>query len=99
MTREKINTLIALKNKSVLRKNKFCKNTEFQRLYMDGVKAYDIEDWTKCEYNFQKSLFELLKEIDKCRLLCEDFLDWSSLKSANPETSIVFTSIKFLFKF
>lgn len=58
---------------------------------MNAVKAYELENWEKCEELFKKSLNSLLKEINKCQLICEDYLDWSAL-SANSELSVVFTS-------
>uniref|UniRef100_A0A915EG61 EGF-like domain-containing protein n=1 Tax=Ditylenchus dipsaci TaxID=166011 RepID=A0A915EG61_9BILA len=64
----------------------------FERLYMEGVQFYDSEEWNRCSETFERSLEEFFSEDKKCRLQCEDFLDWSSVDTANPELSIVFTS-------
>uniref|UniRef100_A0A0N4ZG57 TPR_REGION domain-containing protein n=1 Tax=Parastrongyloides trichosuri TaxID=131310 RepID=A0A0N4ZG57_PARTI len=65
----------------------------YEESYMNGVEAYHNNEWTQCIYWFESSLNEMWEEEEKCRLTCEDRLDFSSIENDNPEISIVFTSI------
>lgn len=64
----------------------------YERHYMSGVNAYKDEDWQKCVNDMNLSLDELFEEENRCRTMCDDELDWSSLQGDNPEYSIVVTS-------
>uniref|UniRef100_A0A0N5CEM2 Procollagen-proline 3-dioxygenase n=1 Tax=Strongyloides papillosus TaxID=174720 RepID=A0A0N5CEM2_STREA len=65
----------------------------YEESYINGVEAYNNKEWNQCVYWFESSLTELWEEDEKCRLTCEDRIDFSSIENDNPEISIVFTSI------
>lgn len=66
---------------------------QYEESYMNGVEAYNNKEWNHCIYWFESSLTELWEEEERCRLTCEDRIDFSSIENDNPEISIVFTSI------
>lgn len=59
---------------------------------MAGVNAYKNEDWQECIDELNLSLNDLFEEEERCRMMCDDDLDWSSLQGDNPEYSIVISS-------
>uniref|UniRef100_A0AC35FY16 Uncharacterized protein n=1 Tax=Panagrolaimus sp. PS1159 TaxID=55785 RepID=A0AC35FY16_9BILA len=66
---------------------------DYERLYMSATQAYEDGDWLKCVEHFDLSLNSFFKEEKKCRMMCEDYLDWGTMQGDNPEMSIVMTSI------
>ncbi|KAK6111122.1 hypothetical protein QQG55_42410 [Brugia pahangi] len=66
---------------------------KYEASYMRGVKAYNDEEWQLCVNEFETSVKQFFDEEQKCRYICEDKLDWEAFDSANPEISIIITSI------
>ncbi|MFH4981047.1 hypothetical protein AB6A40_007756, partial [Gnathostoma spinigerum] len=66
---------------------------KFEAKYMSGVVAYKTEDWQTCMRDLSDSMEEYFNEIEKCRTICEDELNWESIDGLNPEMSIVLTSV------
>uniref|UniRef100_A0A7E4VUB4 Procollagen-proline 3-dioxygenase n=1 Tax=Panagrellus redivivus TaxID=6233 RepID=A0A7E4VUB4_PANRE len=66
---------------------------EYERHYMSAVEAYENQDWERCVERFDLALDAYFKEEHKCKMLCEDYLDWGTMQGDNPEMSIVITSI------
>lgn len=64
-----------------------------QASYMRGVKAYSDGDWQLCVDEFETSLKQFFEEEQKCRHICEDKLNWETLDTANPEITIIVTSL------
>ena len=65
----------------------------FEKRFIGAVAAYDEESWGVCVDEMEASLQKLMIEDEKCRFVCEDKLDWSSV-DANPEIDVLFTSKK-----
>ncbi|KAI6189146.1 hypothetical protein M3Y98_00431100 [Aphelenchoides besseyi] len=64
----------------------------FEESYIRGVEDYMAGRWKSCTTEFKKGLDHFFRELNICRHLCEDVLDWSSLEGDNPEISVVMTS-------
>ncbi|KAI6215839.1 hypothetical protein M3Y94_00431700 [Aphelenchoides besseyi] len=60
--------------------------------YIRGVEDYMAGRWKSCTTEFKKGLDHFFRDLNVCRHLCEDVLDWSSLEGDNPEISVVITS-------
>ncbi|PIO56777.1 hypothetical protein TELCIR_21822, partial [Teladorsagia circumcincta] len=60
------------------------------KYFMSGVEAYNNEDWNRCVNDLEMSLEKVAEEDSKCRLLCEDKIDWSSIVG-NPEIDVLIT--------
>lgn len=65
----------------------------YEQLYISGVQAYTDEDWNKCVDDLEHSLEKTIQEDERCRLLCEDKIDWSSIVG-NPEIDVLMTSMQ-----
>lgn len=61
--------------------------------FMNGVEAYDEEDWGRCVHEFENSLEKSILNDDKCRILCQDKIDWSVVEG-NPEIDILLASMR-----
>lgn len=66
---------------------------------MRGVKLYNSGDWQQCVTEFESSLTQFFEEEQKCRLVCEDKLNWETFDGANPEVTIIITSLLFIYLF
>ncbi|PAV79437.1 hypothetical protein WR25_10631 [Diploscapter pachys] len=66
--------------------------SEYEKRFIGAVAAYDEESWGVCVDEMEASLQKLMMEDEKCRFVCEDKLDWSSV-DANPEIDVLFTSM------
>ncbi|VBB28570.1 unnamed protein product [Acanthocheilonema viteae] len=66
---------------------------KYEASYMQGVKAYNDGDWQLCVNEFETSVKQFFEEEQKCRHICEDKLNWEAFESANPEITIIITSI------
>lgn len=64
-----------------------------QASYMRGVKAYNDGDWQLCVNEFETSVKQFFDEEQKCRHICEDKLNWETFDSANPEITVIVTSL------
>ncbi|CAJ0561818.1 unnamed protein product, partial [Mesorhabditis spiculigera] len=62
-------------------------------LYMDGVNAYHNSDWFGCIDRLERSLEKVLKEEQRCRLDCQDKIDWSSVEGTLEMDIIETTSV------
>ncbi|VDN19933.1 unnamed protein product [Gongylonema pulchrum] len=67
--------------------------SSFQASYMRAVKAYNDGDWQLCVNEFETSLKQFFEEEQKCRRVCEDKLNWETFEGANPEITIIITSV------
>ncbi|KHJ76300.1 hypothetical protein OESDEN_24080 [Oesophagostomum dentatum] len=65
----------------------------YEDRFISGVKAYNEEDWNRCVDDLESSLEKTLEEDSRCRLLCEDKIDWSGVEG-NPEIDVLMTSIQ-----
>ncbi|CAJ0603416.1 unnamed protein product [Cylicocyclus nassatus] len=65
----------------------------YEEKYISGVKAYNEEDWNRCVNDLESSLEKTLEEDQRCRLLCEDKIDWSAV-DGNPELDVLMTSMQ-----
>ena len=65
----------------------------FQKSYMSGVGAYENQDWIRCVEDLDNSLQAFFDEHERCRISCDDYLDWGTMQGDNPEMSIVLSSI------
>uniref|UniRef100_A0AAF5PI86 Leprecan-like alpha-helical domain-containing protein n=1 Tax=Wuchereria bancrofti TaxID=6293 RepID=A0AAF5PI86_WUCBA len=66
---------------------------KYEASYIRGVKAYNDEEWQLCVNEFETSVKQFFDEEQKCRHICEDKLNWEAFDSANPEITIIVTSI------
>ncbi|CAI5448815.1 unnamed protein product [Caenorhabditis angaria] len=66
---------------------------DYEAKFINGVEAYDEQDWGRCVHEFEFSLEKSLKEDEKCRLLCQDKIDWT-LSDVNPDIEVLFASIR-----
>ncbi|CAG9532599.1 unnamed protein product [Cercopithifilaria johnstoni] len=66
---------------------------KYEASYMRGVKAYNDEEWQLCVNEFETSVKQFFEEEQKCRHICEDKLNWETFDSANPEITIIVTSL------
>lgn len=60
---------------------------------MRGVRAYNDGDWQLCVSELETSMKQFFEEEQKCRHICEDKLNWETFDSANPEITIIVTSL------
>nr|CDJ88675.1 Hypothetical protein CBG13716 [Haemonchus contortus] len=65
----------------------------YQKYFMSGVEAYNDGDWGRCVHDLETSLERTMEEDTRCRLLCEDKIDWSSIVG-NPEIDVLMTSMQ-----
>ncbi|CAI4229484.1 unnamed protein product [Auanema sp. JU1783] len=65
----------------------------YEQRYMDGVSAYESEDWGRCIHDLEATLEKVIEEDSRCRLVCEDKIDWS-LVDGNPDLDVLITSIR-----
>ncbi|KAJ1350223.1 hypothetical protein KIN20_005960 [Parelaphostrongylus tenuis] len=61
--------------------------------FISGVQAYEEEDWHKCVDDLESSIEKTIDEDSRCRLLCEDKIDWSVV-DGNPEIDVLLTSMQ-----
>lgn len=47
----------------------------FVKLYIDGIDAYENDDWDKCIENMEESLMQFIRNEDECRAFCEGEFD------------------------
>ncbi|KAE9555013.1 hypothetical protein FO519_001759 [Halicephalobus sp. NKZ332] len=66
---------------------------KYEKLYMNGVEAYENQDWMKCVEELDNSLQAFFEEHERCKISCDDYLDWGTMQGDNPEMSIVLSSI------
>ncbi|KAK6038890.1 hypothetical protein COOONC_23605, partial [Cooperia oncophora] len=64
-----------------------------QKYFISGVEAYNSEDWNQCVNDLEISLEKTMEEDSRCRLLCEDKIDWSAIVG-NPELDVLMTSMQ-----
>ncbi|KJH52101.1 hypothetical protein DICVIV_01680 [Dictyocaulus viviparus] len=65
----------------------------YEERFISGVQAYEEEDWSKCVDDLELSLEKTIDEDSRCRLLCEDKIDWSAI-NGNPEIDVLLTSMQ-----
>ncbi|KAK6747972.1 hypothetical protein RB195_000901 [Necator americanus] len=65
----------------------------YEERFISGVKAYNEEDWFRCIDDLEVSLDKVIEEDSRCRLLCEDKIDWSVV-DGNPELDVLMTSMQ-----
>ncbi|KAI6224440.1 hypothetical protein M3Y99_01400900 [Aphelenchoides fujianensis] len=56
----------------------------FEGHYIKGIEDYSAERWKSCSTEFRQGITQFFSEVNDCRHLCEDVLDWSSLEGDNP---------------
>ncbi|CAO4372298.1 unnamed protein product [Caenorhabditis nigoni] len=61
--------------------------------FMNGVAAYDEQDWGRCVHEFETALEKSIIQDEKCRILCQDKIDWSVV-NGNPEIDILLASMR-----
>lgn len=61
--------------------------------FINGVEAYDQQDWGRCVNEFESALEKSIIQDEKCRLLCQDKIDWSVV-DGNPEIDILLASMR-----
>ncbi|CAI2352284.1 unnamed protein product [Caenorhabditis sp. 36 PRJEB53466] len=66
---------------------------DYEIKFINGVDAYDQQDWSRCVHEFEASLEKAMKQDEKCRILCHDKIDWSVV-DGNPEIDILLASIR-----
>uniref|UniRef100_A0A8R1E079 Leprecan-like alpha-helical domain-containing protein n=1 Tax=Caenorhabditis japonica TaxID=281687 RepID=A0A8R1E079_CAEJA len=49
---------------------------DYEAKFINGVEAYDNQDWSRCVHEFETSLEKALKQDEACRILCQDKIDW-----------------------
>lgn len=47
----------------------------FVKLYLDGIDAYENENWDTCIENMEESLMQFIRNEDECRAFCEGEFD------------------------
>ncbi|VDL77706.1 unnamed protein product [Nippostrongylus brasiliensis] len=65
----------------------------WRKSFISGVQAYNDEDWNRCVDDLQFSMEKLMEEDARCRLLCDDKIDWSVVHG-NPEIDVLITSMQ-----
>ncbi|WKY04506.1 hypothetical protein Q1695_005483 [Nippostrongylus brasiliensis] len=65
----------------------------YEKSFISGVQAYNDEDWNRCVDDLQFSMEKLMEEDARCRLLCDDKIDWSVVHG-NPEIDVLITSMQ-----
>lgn len=61
--------------------------------FINGVEAYDQQDWGRCVHEFESSLEKTIQQDEKCRILCQDKIDWSVVEG-NPELDVLLASMR-----
>ncbi|EGT41969.1 hypothetical protein CAEBREN_29393 [Caenorhabditis brenneri] len=61
--------------------------------FINGVEAYDEQDWGRCVHEFETALEKTLIQDEKCRILCQDKIDWSVVEG-NPEIDVLLASMR-----
>uniref|UniRef100_A0A1I7UII6 DUF4116 domain-containing protein n=1 Tax=Caenorhabditis tropicalis TaxID=1561998 RepID=A0A1I7UII6_9PELO len=61
--------------------------------FINGVEAYDEQDWGRCVHEFESSLEKTILQDEKCRILCQDKIDWSVVEG-NPEIDVLIASMR-----
>ncbi|GMT23007.1 hypothetical protein PFISCL1PPCAC_14304 [Pristionchus fissidentatus] len=63
--------------------------TDYERMFISGVRAYEEEDWQKCVSHLDTALEEFFKTEELCRIDCRDRVDWTGIGSDNDVDTIL----------